>query len=144
MLQARQPMLDFYHARIDNKQSIPIFTSISAGFPSPAEGFYEKIDLNEWIIKSRASTFFIRVQGDSMRYAGIFSNDILVIDRSITAKHRDIVVAVYNYEFTVRRIIIDEGQISLETANTNYSSIKLIPGTQFEIWGVVTHVIHKV
>ncbi len=136
--------LDIYQARIDNKQPIPVFYSVSAGFPSPAEDFYEKIDLNEWIIKNPASTFFVRVQGDSMRNVGIFSNDILVIDRSITAKHRDIVVAVFNYEFTVRRLIIDEGRISLEAADTHYSSIKLTPGSQFEIWGVVTYVIHKV
>ncbi len=138
------PALDVFNVRINSKHLIPIFASISAGFPSPAEDYYEKIDLNEWIIKNPTSTFFVRVQGDSMRKAGIFSKDILVIDRSITAKHRDIVVAVLNYEFTVRRLIVNEGQIFLESANADYSSTKLNPGSQFEIWGVVTHVIHKV
>lgn len=142
MQQVIEPILDFYQVWIDNIQSIPVFSSISAGFPSCVDDFYEQIDLNEWIIKNPASTFFVRVQGNSMVNAGIRSNDILVIDKSITAKHRDIAVVAHNYEFTVRRIIIENEQIYLEATNP-YNLTLINEKSHFKIWGVITHVIHK-
>ena len=81
---------------------IPMFLErVSAGFPSPAEDYVEKtIDLNELCIQHPAATFFVRVQGESMIEGGIFPNDVLVVDRSLRAKHGDIVIASLESEMT--------------------------------------------
>ena len=98
-----------------NSQSVPLFQDpISAGFPSVAEDYIENsLDLNELIIKHPASTFFVRVQGDSMRGAGILSGDILVVDRSLEASNNKIIVAIVNGEFTVKRLVLgSDGALS--------------------------------
>ena len=87
-------------------QYLPMMTStIAAGFPSPADDFQEDIlSLNELMIKNKQSTFLVRVSGDSMIGAGIFPNDILVVDRSLTVKHNAIIIAIVENEFTVKRL----------------------------------------
>ena len=87
--------------------SIPmLLTRISAGFPSPADEYLEDaLDLNELMVARPTSTFFVRVEGDSMINAGICSGDILVVDRAAVSRlqHRDIVLAIVDGEFTVKR-----------------------------------------
>lgn len=124
---------------------IPFFQDpISAGFPSPAQDYIENsLDLNELMIKHPASTFFVRVQGDSMQGAGIFSGDILVVDKSLEASHGKVIVAVVNGEFTVKRLIVGKKGASLVAANVAYPSIPIHPDLDFKVWGVVTYVIHK-
>jgi len=80
--------------------------TVSAGFPSPAENYSEgELDLNQYLVKNPPATFFVRISGDSMINAGIFPDDILIVDRSIESKNNDIIVAVVNGEFTVKRFI---------------------------------------
>ena len=117
---------------------------INAGFPSPAENDIEmQLDLNEHLIKHPASTFFVKVQGDSMRGAGIFSGDILIVDKSLDATHGKIVVAILNGEFTVKKLFIQKNAIQLVPANNAYPIITVTEGMDFQVWGVVTYVIHK-
>ena len=81
---------------IKKKQILtPVFLdSVSAGFPSPATDYMEnKLDLNEYLIKHPASTFIVKASGPSMTDAGILSGDLLIVDRSITPKNQDIVIA---------------------------------------------------
>jgi DNA polymerase V len=87
------------------KIELPLFLeSVSAGFPSPADDYLEnKLDLNQHLIKNPPATFFVRVTGDSMVDAGIYSGDILVVDRSLNPKDGNIVIAVINGELTVKR-----------------------------------------
>ena len=87
---------------------LPLFVSkVSAGFPSPAQDYVEQtLDLNELCIKRPAATFFVRVEGESMIEAGIFHNDILVVDRSVKPVHGDIVVAQVDGEFTVKELCL--------------------------------------
>lgn len=136
---------EIHHAAVGVGCALPIFTScIQAGFPSPAEDYIEKaLDLNELVIQRPAATFYVRVQGDSMQNAGIFSDDILVVDRSLTAHHKSIIVAVLDGDFTVKRLMIDNGQVYLFAENNAYGPIKIGKESQFEVWGVVTYVIHK-
>lgn len=124
---------------------LPLYSSkISAGFPSPAEDYIEKkLDLNELLIKHEAATFYVRVEGDSMINAGINSNDILIVDRSIEPQSGKIVVAILNGEFTVKRFVKNEKQIILRPENTKYKDIVIGNDSSFEIWGVVTFVIHE-
>lgn len=125
--------------------AIPLYHScVKAGFPSPADDFIEQyLDLNEFLINCKNSTFFIRVSGSSMINAGIFQDDILIVDRSLKPKKHDVVLAILDNEFTVKRFIKQNGQIILKSENPKYRSIYLQPDAKFEIWGVVTRVIHK-
>lgn len=120
------------------------FSPVAAGFPSSAEDYLERsLDLNELMIKHPAATFFVRVLGDSMKDAGILSGDILVVDRALEAHDGAIVVALLNGEFTVKRIQKKENGLFLVPENRSFSPIKINPEMDFQIWGIVTYVIHK-
>ncbi len=115
---------------------------VSAGFPSPAADYEEdKLDLNRYLIKNPAATFFVRVTGDSMMGAGIYSGDLLVVDRSLEPRDKSVVIAVIDGELTVKRIRIGK-KITLEPENENYSVRQITEDTDFQVWGVVTNVIH--
>lgn len=124
---------------------IPAFLSpVQAGFPSPADDYVEnKLDLNSLVIKHPTATFFVRVEGESMKDADIHSGDILVVDRSIEAADGKVVVAVINGEFTVKRFVIDSSGAYLIPENKKYPTLKIEEGSDFQVWGVVTYVIHK-
>lgn len=124
---------------------IPLVSShVKAGFPSPADDHMERsLDLNEHLVKNPASTFFVRVQGDSMRDAGISSGDILIVDRSVEAKDRQIVVAMLDGEFTVKRLRKRAGGVFLEAENNAYPPIEVGENQELVIWGAVTFVIHQ-
>jgi DNA polymerase V len=76
--------------------------------------------------------------------AGIYPDDILIVDRSLEAVDKRVVIAVVDGELTVKRLRIRTGKPSLEPENDRYTPIEIKPDTAFEIWGVVTNVIHKV
>lgn len=119
--------------------------SIKAGFPSPAEDYLRNsLDFNRDLIKHPEATFYGRVDGDSMRDAGIDDGDIAVIDRSLEAADGDIIVAYVNEEFTIKRLDLkhkQEGYIELLPANKKYKPIRIDEGTDFEVWGVVVWTI---
>jgi DNA polymerase V len=115
---------------------------VKAGFPSPAEDYIEKqLDLNELLIKHPAATFFVKVEGDSMINAGIMPGSILVIDRAVPPANNKIVLAVINGEFTVKRFKRNGNIIILEPENPKYQEFPITPETDFQVWGVVIHVI---
>jgi len=119
-------------------------SAVSAGFPSPADDFVEgKLDFNEHLIQNPAATFVVRVSGDSMINAGIFPNDLLVVDRSLEARTGKVVIAVINGELTVKRLIQKNGDVILQAENQNYKPIFIQENDDFQIWGVVTNVIHN-
>lgn len=128
------------------KFKIPLFQArISAGFPSSAENYLERsLDLNELLIKHPAATFFVRVKGDSMINSGIKSDDILIVDRALTATNNKIVIARIDDELTVKRISMEKNKIILVADNPEYKPIEIKDSMDFEIWGVVTFVIHQV
>lgn len=123
---------------------LPLFLNkISAGFSSPAEDYVEKIlDLNELCIQHPAATFFLRATGDSMINVGIFPNDILIVDRSLTAKEGDIVIAALLGEFTVKMISF-KPYLRLVPMNANYKEIIIKEADELEIFGVVTKSIRS-
>ncbi|BBB29943.1 translesion error-prone DNA polymerase V autoproteolytic subunit [Neptunomonas japonica] len=140
-------MLTTLLGRFSQQQNhaIPLFQdSVAAGFPSPAQDYIEKtLDLNDLCIKHPAATFFVRAEGNSMIDAGIFSGDILVVDRSLTARSSDIVIACIHDEFTVKQLIISSTSVQLRPMNKAYSTITLHEGNELEVFGVVTTVIHS-
>ena len=118
--------------------------SISAGFPSPAEDYIElEIDLNAHLIKNPISSFFLRVSGNSMNNAGIYNNDLLIVDRSINPKSGDVVVAILDGEFTLKRLIKENENYYLKADKEDYPVIDLYEYTEVIIWGVAIYSIHK-
>jgi len=122
-----------------------LFTvTVSAGYPSPSEDFAEgSLDLNQHLIHHPAATFFVRVRGDSMIGAGIFSGDLLVVDRAIAPHSNSIVIAVVNGELTIKRLHQQDEQISLLPENPDYSPIEITSAMEFAVWGVVTGVVRR-
>jgi len=118
--------------------------TVRAGFPSPAADHTQKrIDLNEHLIRNKEATFIFKVKGDSMIGAGIYEGDALVIDRSIEAKHGNIVLAVLNNDFTVKRLYRRGGVVKLVAENNLYPPIVVKSGEELTVWGVVTYNLHK-
>lgn len=125
--------------------ALPFFgCPVRAGFPSPAEDYVcEHLDLNEHLISNKEATFFVRAKGHSMTGAGIQDGDLLVVDRSLTASHRSVVIAVVDGEFTCKRLYKRAGRIRLIAENTEFPAIDFNDGQELQIWGVVTNVIHR-
>lgn len=128
---------------MNHTRAIPLFTSVvRAGFPSPAESWIEKsLDLNDLCIAHPESSYFVRVEGDSMIDAGIESGDILIVDRSINASHNTIVIARVGTELTVKRLLTKPSP-KLVPANPAYSEIST-QENDVEILGVVTFTIKR-
>ena len=124
----------------------PFFLArVSAGFPSPADDYVESaLDLNAYLVRNPAATFMVRVGGDSMAGAGIGDGDLLVVDRSEEAVHGKIVVAVLDGELTVKRLQIRKNVRLLVPENPKYKPLRIEPGQELQIWGVVTGVIKRV
>lgn len=117
----------------------PLYASQpAAGFPAPGDDLVEKaLDIHDLVVKNPAATFFVRVQGDSMEGAGIFSGDVLVVDRSVEAKDGKIVVAAVYGEMVVKRLK-KVGEIHmLYSENENYQPIAVNEQDDVFIWGVV-------
>jgi len=129
-----------------NLTPIPYLLSrISAGFPSPADDYIENnLSLSELLIKNHLSTFLMKTSGDSMIDVGINDGDILVVDRSIGAKNRDIVIAILEGNLTVKRLLFKTNDlVVLKSENIAYKDIQIPELADLEIWGVVTSVIHQ-
>jgi DNA polymerase V len=122
-----------------NGSPLPLFSSRpQAGFPAPGDDQIEKVlDINDLVVKHPASTFFVRVEGDSMIGAGIFSGDVLVVDRSLTPKDRSIVVAAVYGEMVVKRLVARGGTHILASENPLYAPIEVGNNDDCFIWGVV-------
>ncbi|WP_136415942.1 translesion error-prone DNA polymerase V autoproteolytic subunit [Herbaspirillum sp. ST 5-3] len=123
----------------------PLFRShVAAGFPSPASDYIERgLDLNSYLIRNKAATFFFRVKGDSMIGARIHDGDLLVVDRSIQAEHGHVVLAVVDGEYTVKRLNKRAGVIELHAENPDYPPIRFSDGQELQIWGVVIGTVCK-
>ena len=94
-------------------------------------------------MRNPTSTFFVRAKGDSMKDAGIASGDILVVDKAVTAANRQIVVAMLDGEFTVKRLRRRKDRVFLESGNEDFPPREITPDQELVIWGVVTFVIHQ-
>lgn len=123
-----------------------VATANATGFGAAADDYAERgVDLNEQLIKNKPATFFLRVTGDAMINAGIFHGDVLIVDRSIKAVNGKIIVAVWNGEMLVRRLEKALHKIMLVPESNGLAVIEVEKGcTDFDIWGVVTYVIHSV
>ncbi len=118
--------------------------TLQAGFPSPAEDHaVKRVDLNEVLIKHPLSTYLMRVRGPSMREAGIDDGDVVLVDKVIKPAHGQVVVAVVDNEFTVKRLWKRGSNLKLQAANPTFPDIVPRDGQTVEVWGVVTCAIKQ-
>ena len=122
---------------------IPYFLNrVRVGWPSPADDYVERpIDLNEYLIKNPAATYFVRVSGDSMIDAYIGDGAILVVDRSVEPKHKSIVVAAINGSYACKRLLT-KPKVCLASENSKYAPIFIKENEELEIAGVVIAAIN--
>lgn len=117
----------------------------ATGFGAAADDYSERgIDLNEQLIRNKPATFFFRMNGDAMTGAGIFTGDILVVDRSIPNANGKVVIAVLNGEMLVRRLEVAFNKRRLVPETPKLSPIEIGADADFAVWGVVTYSIHQV
>ena len=122
-----------------------VSTANATGFGAAADDYAERgIDLNEQLVKNKPATFFFRMKGDAMKEAGIFDNDVLIVDRSLKLANGKIIVAILNGELLVRRFHQNFSSAFLIAENDRFKSINLAEFSDFALWGVVTFVIHQV
>lgn len=128
----------------DGRFSVPLYLCrISAGFPTPAGDYVEgRIDLNEWLIRNEPSTFIAKVEGDSME-PGICSGDWLIVDRSLDARHRDVIVAGSAEGAVVKRLLVEGGRALLAADNPAYPPVEVEGDEGLRVWGVVTYVVRR-
>lgn len=118
-------------------------TANATGFGAAADDYAERsIDLNEQLIANKPATFFFRMKGDAMKNAGIFDQDILIVDRSLKLANGKVIVAVLNGDLLIRRFHKNFSSAFLIPENDRYKTINLAEFTDFSLWGVVTYVIH--
>ena len=136
-------VFDFYAPDYSTELELPyVDVGISAGFPSPADDFIElTIDLNRELIKHKDSTFFAKVKGNSMKNAGIFDGDLLIIDRSLEPQDGKRAICQIDGDFTVKRIKKENGVVWLIAENEDYKPIKVTEENELMIWGIVIHSI---
>lgn len=115
--------------------------NVKADFQNLATDYVQnRIDLNTLLIRHPASTYLVEVEGDSMINIGIYPKDILIVDRSLTACHKDIVIALIDEGFTAKQLILGE-KIILHAHNENYADI-VVKGS-LELFGVVANSIRR-
>lgn len=126
-------------AEAGNGADLPLYASRpAAGFPAPGDDALERsLDINDLVVKNPAATFFVRVEGDSMEGAGIFSGDVLVVDRSVTPAHEKIVVAAVHGEMVVKRLVAHSGTHLLVSEHEDYAPITVSENEDVHVWGVV-------
>ena len=122
---------------------ISLLGSVQAGFPSPAEEeLVDTLSLDEFLVTRPEATYLLTVSGDSMIEAGIFPGDVLVVDRSITDAHGDIVIVAVNGELTVK-LLETKPTVRLVPMNRLYEPIIVPEDADLEIFGVATTVVHS-
>ncbi|HAO98636.1 MAG TPA: hypothetical protein DCQ83_01175 [Fibrobacteres bacterium] len=116
-------------------------TAAIRGFAAIANDHLEApLDIYRLLVKHPAATFIMRASGQSMSPA-ICSGDLLLVDKSLTARDGDIIIASVNGELMVKRLFKREGLLTLLPENREYSPIDVTAGFDFQIWGVVTYII---
>ena len=132
--------------RIESFSNLPFYSqSVPAGFPSPADDFLEfDLSLDKKLIKHPSATFFVKVSGTSMINAKIFDGSILLVDRAEKIKSGDVVLAVIDGDFTVKRYRKIGNSVFLYPENKNMKPIKIIDGSESYVWGKVMWSFNRV
>lgn len=138
-------LIQFTPATLEEMEA-PLAEALRAGFPSPAADYAgDKIDISQEIVRHPETTFYARIQGDSMKDAGIFDGDLVVVDRSLEPRDGDFVAACVDGEFTLKEYRFDPetNTVMLIPHNDQFPVIRVAEEESFVVWGVITYSIHK-
>lgn len=129
----------------DDRKGVPTMLSlVPAGWPSPAEDYIDaEVDLHKFVVRNQIATFFMHASGESMLGAGIHDGDLLVVDRSVNAYSGAVIIAALDGELTVKRFVVRGNRTFLQPENERFKSVEVTGREDFEVWGVVTYVLHK-
>ena len=117
-------------------------STVAAGFPSPADDYLDRpLDFNALLIENPAATFAVRIAGESMTGAGLYPGDIAVVNRARAPVSGNVILALVDGDFTIKRYRKRGAHIRLTAENPKFSDIVISEGATFEVWGVVTHSI---
>ena len=143
----KRPELDIYHVEQNSTATVNIVGvgDVHAGFPSPVDDAYMSlpIDLNKELVNHPATTFIVRVVGDSMIDEGIEPGDLLIVDRSLYPSQQHLTVCMVSGEFCVKRIVQKGNKVLLKSGNRKYAPIEVTADMGFTVWGVVTWVLKR-
>lgn len=121
--------------------TLKVLGHIKAGFAAPAEEeLADTITVGEYLIRHKESSYLLRVEGDSMKDAGIMDGDMVIFERRGDAKPGDIVVALTENGYTLKFLRKKGNKVYLEAANKDYPNIY---PTEGQIIGVVTSSLRK-
>lgn len=137
-------VFDLQPALASPRPVLLVEAKLSAGFPSPAADYTEgRIDLSEVLVPHPSASFTLRIAGHSMTRAGIHDGDLAIVDRSLTARHDDVIVAVLGGELTCKRLLIRHGRTYLapDSDDTVYRVVDVTGREDFQVWGVITSTI---
>ena len=119
-----------------------VLGTVEAGFPSPAEEeLTDTMSLDEWLIGNKEATFMLKVRGESMQGAGIIQGDMVLVERGVTPREGDIVIAEVDGAWTMKYLRHRNGRVMLEPANPKFRPI--FPSEELNIAAVVKAVIRK-
>lgn len=145
-MKRKKQELEFFTLTSESQPVIPMAEiAVHAGFPCPVDDAYmsQPIDLNKELIAHPASSYIVRVTGNSMIEEGIDEGDILVVDRSLLPTERHISVVMYDGEFALKRIIQRDGKVILMPGNPEYPPIEVAEGSDLRVFGVVAWVMKR-
>ncbi len=126
-----------------NEVNVPLIGRVAAGFPILAQENVERyIPIPRAMIKSEGRYFALKVRGDSMINAGIYEDDLVVVNSTNSARNKEIVVALLNDEVTVKRLITNQKQVYLKAENPAYDDI--YPQGEWSIQGKVVGLIREI
>jgi repressor LexA len=121
---------------------LSVLGTVAAGFPSPAdEELTDTMSLDAYLIANKEATYILKVTGDSMMEAGILPGDLLLVERGVTPRDGDIVIAQVDREWTMKCFRRRGSTVFLEAANKAYQPIH--PQEELTIAAVVRAVIRK-
>ncbi|MBE7521528.1 MAG: LexA family transcriptional regulator [Burkholderiales bacterium] len=116
--------------------------TVRAGLPERIEdASSDALTIDDYLIERPSQTVLVRVKGDSMVDAGILDGDLVVVEKQASAKKGDIVVAIVDGQFTLKRLDVDRGQFFLKAENKAYAPIR--PEGALEIFGVMVGLVRK-
>ncbi len=126
------------------EEGFTLSQKLETGFPSPAADHLEKaLSLEKLVVFRPSATFYVRAEGNAMARSGIHDKDILIVDRSITPKNGHLIITSVNDEPIIRRFTRRGIRIFLLSDDVQFEPILIQRETEWIIWGVITHVVHR-
>ena len=126
----------------EEEQSLPLIGSVTAGLPMLAEENIERyVPAPKHLLRGRGRHFLLRVQGESMKNAGILNDDLVVVRSQNSADVGDVVVALLDDKATVKRLAVEKRRRYLKAENPEFPDIH--PDDEWTVQGRVVALMRE-